>query len=277
MIGKAIESILSQTFSDFEIIIVDDGSKDDTESVIKTMSDSRIKYFKKINEERSIARNFGIQHAAGDYVNFLDSDDKFYPHHLKTAYQLLTHNNYPEIGHLGYEMIDGNGNVLLRRDDLSDPIDERMFRENVLHCNAIFIKRAVALQFPFINHRDAVISEDWYVWMTLIARYKIYYDNTVTSAIIEHGERSLRNIDPDKLIASTEMINKNLKNDEIFMSKYAGKAFSFFANQYTLVTLVLALTKNRRLDTLKYLMKALRNDFAVIFARRFLASIKHWF
>ena len=277
MIELAINSILTQTFQDFEILVVDDGSKDDTESIIKNIPDKRIKYFKKINEERSIARNFGIKKAEGSYINFLDSDDKFYPHHLETAYQLLSKNNFPEIGHLGYEMIDGKGNVLLQRADFSDNIEESMLEENILHGNAIFIRRSIAIQYPFINDKNAVVSEDWYVWMRLIARYKVFYDNTITSAIIEHGERSLRNINPDKLIASTELIIENLKRDQVFITKHGRKVNAFFSNQYTLVTLVLSITKQRRLDTIKYLLKALRFDYTVIFRRRFLASIKHWF
>ena len=277
MIGVAIDSILKQTFQDFEIVLVDDGSKDETESVVKNIPDRRIRYFKKINEERSIARNFGIQHAEGRYINFLDSDDKFYSNHLETAYHLLSKNHFPEIGHLGYEMIDGKGNVLLQRSDLNDHIEERMLSENILHGNAIFIQRSIALLHPFPNHREAVISEDWCVWMSLIARYKIHYDNTITSTIIEHGERSLRNINPDRLIASTEIIVDSLKRDKVFTAKYGNKVHSFFANQFTLVTLVLSLTKHRRLDTIRYLLKAIRYDFTVVCRKRFLASLKHWF
>lgn len=277
MIGSAINSIIKQTFTDFEIIVVDDGSTDNTESIVEGIFDKRIKYFKKINEERSIARNFGIEHAEGTYINFLDSDDVFYPDHLKTAHSLLLTNEFPEIGHLGYELKDSNGIVLLQRSNFSNDVEEEMFRENILHGNAIFIKRMVALQFPFLRDRNAVVSEDWYVWLRLIARYKVAFGSTITSAIIEHGDRSLRNVNPDKLIASTELIVGNLKKDEIFMSRYKSRVAAFFADQYTLVTLVLALTKKRRLDTIKFLLKATRHDFSVIFRRRFLASVKHWF
>jgi len=79
---KAIGSVLSQTFEDFELIIVDDGSTDNTRTVVENWQDDRLNYFFKQNEERSIARNFGIARAHGRYVNFLDSDDYFYPHHL---------------------------------------------------------------------------------------------------------------------------------------------------------------------------------------------------
>lgn len=276
-LGHAIESVLSQTFTDFEIVIVDDGSTDNTESIVKQMRDRRIRYFKKKNEERSIARNFGIQKAQGQYVNFLDSDDIFYPHHLVTAHQLLKKYHFPEVGHLGYEMVNSKREILLQRNDLDEHIPKRMLHENILHGNAIFIRQDIALQYPFIPSPKAVISEDWYLWIRLVTRFRIYYDNTITSAIVEHEQRSLRNINLDKLVDSTEIIIEYLKNDKIFLKKYHGEVGYFFANHYTFLTLILALSKKRRLDTIKYLGKALLYDWTVIVRKRFLASLKHLF
>ena len=76
IIGNAVEAVLSQTFSDFELIISDDGSSDNTEEIITPLlKDARIKYIKQINKGVCAARNFGAQHAKGKYLVFLDSDD----------------------------------------------------------------------------------------------------------------------------------------------------------------------------------------------------------
>ncbi|MFT6760420.1 MAG: glycosyltransferase involved in cell wall biosynthesis, partial [Psychroserpens sp.] len=74
-LGKAIESVQAQTISDYEHIIVDDGSVDNTEELVKeySLADSRIIYIKQKNRGRSIARNIGMKRAQGDYVCFLDS------------------------------------------------------------------------------------------------------------------------------------------------------------------------------------------------------------
>ena len=274
---QALDSVLTQSFTDFEVIVVDDGSTDNTEEVVTSISDQRLRYLKKKNEERSIARNFGIEQAKGSYINFLDSDDRFYSNHLQIAFDLLHQHNNPEVGHLGYEMIDSNGKVLLQRNDLNERIPERLLHENILHGNAIFIRKDIANQVSFIPSDKAVISEDWYVWIRLAARFHIYYDNTITSAIVEHQERSLKNIDPDKLIASTEVIIYHLQKDSKFIDRYQARLKYFFANHYTLVTLILALTKQRRWDTLCYLVKAIQYDWTVMRRRRFLASVKHWF
>ena len=72
---KAIESVLNQTYTDWELIIVDDGSTDNTKDVVAKYSDSRIQYIYQNNAERSAARNNGIARANGDYVCFMDSDE----------------------------------------------------------------------------------------------------------------------------------------------------------------------------------------------------------
>ena len=86
LISISIESVLKQTFTDFELIIVDDGSTDNTSEVVGNYTDNRIFYYKKVNEERGAARNYGIKKSCGEYVNFLDSDDFFDANHLEVAY-----------------------------------------------------------------------------------------------------------------------------------------------------------------------------------------------
>lgn len=279
LLDHAINSILLQEFSDYEIIVIDDGSTDDTRERIEKLAKKNpsIKYFFKQNEERSIARNHGIMKALGKYISFLDSDDQLYSNHLKVAYELLKRNNFPEVGHLGYEFIDGSGHSVLVRNEFDETFREKLIYENVIHGNAIFIRRDIATQINFIPSSTAMISEDWYVWLRLAARYPFHFDNTVTSAVVHHSERSLRTIQPDKLIASTEIIIEYLKRDVPFLNTYKNKVSYHFANHYTLLTLILSLTKSRRFDTFKYLLKAIRYDPTVIVRKRFLASIKHWF
>jgi glycosyltransferase involved in cell wall biosynthesis len=274
----AVNSILGQTFRDYEVIMVDDGSTDNTQGLMAELvkENPAIRYFYKKNEERSIARNFGIQHAFGKYVTFLDSDDVIYNNHLSTAYELLKRNAFPEIGHLGYELIDESGNVILKRNNFDASFKEQLIHENIAHANAIFIRRDIATAINFIPSPAAIVSEDWYVWLRLAARYPFYFDNTITSAVVHHRNRSLLNIDPDKLIASTDTIVDYLKRDEAFLKAYKSKVAYHLSNHYTFLTLILALSKNRRLSTLKYLAKAIRYDAQVVFRRRFLATIKHW-
>ncbi|MGA7301658.1 MAG: glycosyltransferase family A protein, partial [Candidatus Sulfotelmatobacter sp.] len=74
-VPRAIESVLAQTFTDLEVIVVDDGSSDDTGKVLGEMFGERIRYFAQVNQGASIARNRGIEEARGEWIAFLDSDD----------------------------------------------------------------------------------------------------------------------------------------------------------------------------------------------------------
>ena len=84
-IEKTLKSVLAQTYADFEVIIVNDGSTDASEKKILEFTDSRIRYFFKENEGVSIARNFGIEKSESDFICFLDADDYWYPTFLETA------------------------------------------------------------------------------------------------------------------------------------------------------------------------------------------------
>ncbi len=85
-IENTIQSVLDQTFQDFEIIVVNDGSTDKSEEKLLKFKDSRIHYFYKKNEGVSIARNYGIEKTNADFITFLDADDYWYPKFLETMF-----------------------------------------------------------------------------------------------------------------------------------------------------------------------------------------------
>ena len=81
---EAIQSVLNQSYNNFEIIVIDDGSEDETEKVIQSFNDSRIKYLKREHTgSPAFIRNQGMKIAKGEYIAFLDSDDLWFPHKLK--------------------------------------------------------------------------------------------------------------------------------------------------------------------------------------------------
>jgi glycosyltransferase involved in cell wall biosynthesis len=85
----AIESVRAQSFQDFEIIVIDDGSRDNPQEVIESFRDPRLHFIRQPNAGGGAARNRGIDETRGRFVAFLDSDDVFLPHHLESMHALL--------------------------------------------------------------------------------------------------------------------------------------------------------------------------------------------
>lgn len=98
LIHRAINSVLNQTYQDFEIIIVDDGSTDNTEEAVRSFNDSRIEYIRhEKNQGAAVARNTGIKAAKGEYIAFQDSDDEWFPQKLEKQMKVFETAS-PEVG-----------------------------------------------------------------------------------------------------------------------------------------------------------------------------------
>lgn len=95
LLQEAVASVLAQTYSSLEIVVVDDGSHDDTAQVIANFSDARIAYYYQENAGRSAARNLGLQFARGEFIGFLDDDDLYLPE--KLAHQVAYLNHHPMV------------------------------------------------------------------------------------------------------------------------------------------------------------------------------------
>jgi glycosyltransferase involved in cell wall biosynthesis len=113
LIGETVESVLNQTFDDFEIIIVDDGSIDSTKEVVHRF-DGPIKYLYQENHGISFTRNRGFEVSSGDYICFLDSDDVLKPRMLERQVSLLESNSDLGFVYSDYQFINRTGEILPR-------------------------------------------------------------------------------------------------------------------------------------------------------------------
>jgi hypothetical protein len=96
IVGETIESVLAQSYDRFEVIVIDDGSTDNTREVVARYADPRIRYFYKANGGLSAARNSGLEAARGEFIAFLDSDDVWRPWKLRAQMEIFS--RYPEVG-----------------------------------------------------------------------------------------------------------------------------------------------------------------------------------
>ena len=272
-ISKAIESVLAQSFKDFEIVVVDDGSTDETEQVVMSIKNEKVRYFRKENEERAAARNFGARSAKGKYINFLDSDDTIYPHHLQTAKQFSDQFLEVKVFHLGYDIKDVRG-VLLHSVSNIKSINHQILSGNVLSCNGVFIKREVMKELQFNEDRLLSSLEDWEFWIRLSARFQFLNSNTITSTVIQHDQRSVMMPDANRVKLKVDRFVKYVLADEINKATFGLGLNKAKASALTYAALHLAIAKAGKRVIIHYLWSGISIHLGEIFKKRFLVIVK---
>lgn len=155
MIKKAINSVLDQTFNDFEVIVVDDGSVDRTKEAVADIKDARVKYFHKENGGVSSARNLGIKEAKGEYICFLDSDDYYDPKKIEKQVEVLNKNADVDACYHLPCVVDESGNQLRPKSKeryiIKDGyiIESLLKRDIFLFIWTLMVKRDVARKLMF--------------------------------------------------------------------------------------------------------------------------------
>jgi glycosyltransferase involved in cell wall biosynthesis len=274
LVFKTVESALRQTFRDFEIIIVDDGSTDDTEARFKEFSHPQLTYVRKANAERGAARNFGARLAQGEYLSFFDSDDLMDAEHLAEADRCVEAFARPEVFAVGFRIEDGKGMVKHRIRDLPDPLNGTLLRSNVLGCNPVFVRKDIFAKHPFGEERALAGSEDWLLWLQLCARYPFRFWNTATCALVDHGGRSVYHFKEASLQGRTRAMCAGLEADAVFMKRYGGHLGRIRAFRHVYTGLHLALSGHVWLP-LVYLGRASLTDPRSLARRATLGTLKH--
>ena len=178
-IGEAIDSVLNQTYRNLKLIIIDNYSKDNTKEIVASYKDDRIKYLKfKNNGVIAVSRNYGIRHSHGEYIAFLDSDDKWdkkklekqIPHFQSskvvgvasgailigdTPYYRKKNYGRSKLGYVDYQYIDIlNGNKIMT--------------------SSCIVKRKILEKVRFFDeNRDFCFIEDWELWLRM-ARFGLF-------------------------------------------------------------------------------------------------------
>jgi len=175
LIGKAINSVLSQTYQDYEIIVVDDASTDNTKEVVKDFADLRINYiFHANNLGVSSARNTGIKASRGKYIALLDSDDEWLPEKLDKQVVILQ-NESSEVGVVCSWQFNINNNIeyickrcLHKKDGY---IYEDLLSTNPLSVPTVLIRKEC---FEKVGLFDSSLDgqEDWDMWIRIAKYYK---------------------------------------------------------------------------------------------------------
>ncbi|MDO3643397.1 glycosyltransferase [Mucilaginibacter sp. L3T2-6] len=173
-IGEAISSVLSQTFTDFELLIINDGSTDNTLEVINSFHDRRIVVISQENKGVSAALNLGLEHARATYIARFDADDICLPDRLKVQYQFIT--NYPDYSIIGSaaEYMDADGHYIFTHHPeghLNEEIQQLQYTIcPFIHSSVFYKKDAVVKSGGYNEH--AYTYEDHFLWVNLLRNEK---------------------------------------------------------------------------------------------------------
>ena len=181
-----IESILNQTYDNWELIIVDDGSTDDTKEVVLNYKNEKIKYIYQENRERSAARNNGINNARGNYFLFVDSDDQLFPDTLQKLYEAISLHKFP---------VAIFGTKLLYHENDKEVASQIALNEDVNLIKILENKGTIpvsqcAHKYCFLKHRfdpRFTIWEDTHLWLRIISGFKCHGVPEARIHVSRHG------------------------------------------------------------------------------------------
>ena len=176
LVGRAIQSVLNQTYQNFELIVIDDGSTDNTEEVVKGFRDERLHYIR-LSEGSggsAVPRNTGLKTARGEYIAILDDDDSWLDE-AKVKEQVEFLNAHPDYMLVGTNLVvvDGNGtelgrSFLLEKDD---EIRGRLLEQNCFRHSSVMYRKAAAMVFSGYSQvkglHYAHYSNDYELWLKL--------------------------------------------------------------------------------------------------------------
>ena len=250
LVAQAVQSVLNQTYSNIETIVVDDGSTDNTREVLRKYQD-RISYVYQERSERSKARNEGFRHSRGNYIAFLDSDDIWLPTKIEKQVQVL--NEKPDVGlvYVDVQFIDTHGNPCDGDISWDEPTRQVLYEDLMTHnivtgtTSSAMIRRTclenIGLFDESMNtcedldlYRRIARYYDFHKINLPLVKFRIHAGNTQhnTSAIAKGWEIMIEKISqdtpPEFQYYKNEAIIKNL-SQVASLYRRAGQLHSFFA------------------------------------------------
>lgn len=236
---EAVRSVLNQTYGRLEIIVVDDGSTDDTGGILSEYRD-KIKYIYQERSERSRARNEGVRRAGGDYVAFLDADDIWLPTKVEKQVQVL--NERPDVGvvYTGVEFIDLHGHPHDRKLCWDAPVRGALYEDLMTHnvivgsLSGIMVRRE-CLDRVGLFDESMNICEDLDLYRRIARYYGFYKINLPLVKIRIHGDNTQR--DPITMAKGWEATIRKISVDtppefEYYRDEAIAKILSQIAGLY---------------------------------------------
>jgi glycosyltransferase involved in cell wall biosynthesis len=258
LVTETIDSILSQTFRDFELIIVDNESVDNTEEVIKSYRDERIRYFKHQNNGIiAVNRNYGISKARGEYIAFCDDDDLWFPEKLEKQVQVMESDS--QIGlictnEIVFDNKGDHGLTIRTRVRNSDFTFESLVWNNRVPNSTVMVRKAVLDDVGMMDESPEIMAgEDYELWLRIAKKYRLNYISLPLGKYRTHPGAYRKG--PIKAQEQSKLIYKKLVDEGILDTDLFNKRISKLNQE---ILLIKFLTRTRTLRTALFIMQLIR-------------------
>ncbi len=279
-IERCIRSVYNQTYKEFEVIVIDDGSTDESTLIVENLKFKNLQLIKQVNQGVSVARNRGIERAINPYIAFLDADDFWHPNYLEMAHQVILNNSNVQIigthytreeqkwkdtGHLDYYRIQNYFSHAIRTTLFltSSTIIRKSFFEQNLHFNPLLTK-----------------GEDLDVWFRAVLNSdSIFY---IKNTLVFYSNEDLNQLTKKQIPIESSLIGSMQKLYSDLRS--SNESFSIFIDKYIYFNLYEYYYTPEHRDLAKKIIRQIKHKFLFAhivycmpsFIHGFLFKKKHW-
>ncbi len=256
LLPETIKSVQNQTYTNWECIVVDDGSSDNTKEIVESIiqNDNRIKYLYQKNAERSAARNNGIRNSTGNFICFLDSDDHFMPDHLINLQSFIQKQKNTVCLIINQSINVSNFSEEIT--NLEQPGDNSIefLYLNPVSPSRVCINHEILKQITF--DEDIVIVEDVILWMKIADKYPIYVSNHIGVIYNIHEGNSVNRKGAGALVKYNGVILAKKRYPNVF-NKISKKNYNAWTSRILTNVAYYHILNDNKKEGLKWLLKAL--------------------
>ncbi|HTF21914.1 MAG TPA: glycosyltransferase [Chryseolinea sp.] len=271
-IRSTLDSVFKHAIADMEVIVVDDGSDDNTQQVVAEIVDIRLRYVRKNNGERAAARNFGYGMSKGRYVNFFDSDDLFVVS-LEDLRRRICELEYPPVVFGDIGNVTAGGLHVEIEPRLYDSFTRNLLHNNFLACGSVFLDRNILSGCLFNENRMLTTAEDWELWLRIHAKHPFTYIPVEIFRQVHHSRRSLNTISPERIEDRDNLLVRLVMEDNIIVNFYGSSQIRLFiSDRCTFIALNWCGVDNNR--AFYYWRRAIFTSLKVVSRKRFWAVAK---
>jgi glycosyltransferase involved in cell wall biosynthesis len=198
LIGKSIESVFSQDYPNLEVIVVDDGSTDDTQQVIEVLKNPKLRYFRhEQNRGAPAARNTGLHQARGEYIAFLDSDDAWIPGKLSKQMEVMLRSDGDvALVYGGMRKIDDEGNTTgYKKPRKRGNIYQSLLKDNIIGSTSIPLLKTKVVKETGGFDEELRSRQDYDLWLRIAKLYKVDFVPEPLVLYRVHRNRISGNVD----------------------------------------------------------------------------------